>query len=166
MEQPARGDVWLVDLNPIRGREQSGQRPAMVISVDLFNSGPADLIVVLPITSQAKGIPFHVQIDPSEGGVTKTSFIKCEDVRSISKERLIRRFRSVSERQSTPFKTSCASCSICKTFLSAWTSPPYPRRISCRIYLLQTGSIIPKRRHSGKLLRRRFPGSKDVPGHD
>ena len=97
MEQPARGDVWLVDLNPIRGREQSGQRPAMVISVDLFNSGPADLIVVLPITSQAKGIPFHVQIDPSEGGVTKTSFIKCEDVRSISKQRLIRRFGSVSD---------------------------------------------------------------------
>ena len=96
MLQPARGDVWLVDLNPIRGREHSGQRPAMVVSVDLFNSGPADLIVVLPITSQAKGIPFHVQLNPPEGGVTKNSFIKCEDVRSISKQRLIRRFGSVS----------------------------------------------------------------------
>ena len=68
----------------------------MVISVDLFNSGPADLIVVLPITSQAKGIPFHVQINPPEGGVTTASFIKCEDVRSISKQRMIRRFGSVS----------------------------------------------------------------------
>src|SRR5438128_692568 len=95
MQHPARGDIWLVDLNPIRGREQSGQRPAVVISVDLFNSGPADLIVVLPITSHAKGIPFHVQLNPPEGGVTRTSFIKCEDVRSISKERLIRRFGSV-----------------------------------------------------------------------
>ena len=70
----------------------------MIISVDLFNSGPADLIVVLPITSQAKGIPFHVPLNPPEGGVTKVSFIKCEDIRSISKERLIRRFGSVSDK--------------------------------------------------------------------
>lgn len=70
----------------------------MIISVDLFNSGPADLIVVLPITSQAKGIPFHVPLHPPEGGVTKVSFIKCEDIRSISKERLIRRFGSVSDK--------------------------------------------------------------------
>lgn len=97
MEQPHRGDVWLINLNPIRGREQSGQRPALVMSVDLFNSGPADLVVVLPITSQAKGIPFHVQINPPEGGMTRTSFIKCEDVRSISKERLIRRFGVVTD---------------------------------------------------------------------
>ena len=70
----------------------------MVVSADLFNSGPADLVVVLPITSQAKGIPFHVQINPPEGGLTQASFIKCEDVRSISKERLIRRFGSVSDK--------------------------------------------------------------------
>lgn len=70
----------------------------MVVSVDLFNSGPADLVVVLPITSQAKGIPFHVQITPPEGGLTQVSFIKCEDVQSIRKERLIRRFGSVSDK--------------------------------------------------------------------
>ena len=45
--------------------------------------------------SQGKGIPFHVPVHPPEGGVTKISFIKCEDVRSISKDRLIRRFGSV-----------------------------------------------------------------------
>jgi mRNA interferase MazF len=63
----------------------------LVISVDQFNHGPADLIVVLPITKQAKGIPFHVEINPPEGGLTMRSFIKCEDVRSIAKERLHRR---------------------------------------------------------------------------
>lgn len=70
----------------------------MVASVDLFNSGPADLVVVVPITTRAKGIPFHLQINPPEGGVTRVSFIKCEDLRSISKERLIRRFGSVSDK--------------------------------------------------------------------
>ena len=69
----------------------------MVVSVDLFNSGPAELIAVLPVTTQARGIPFHVEIQPPEGGVTRTSFVKCEDVRSISKERLIRCFGLVSD---------------------------------------------------------------------
>jgi mRNA interferase MazF len=88
MAEPLRGEIWLVDLNPTRGREPFGRRPALVISVDLFNQGPADLIVILPITSKPKGIPFHVPVEISEGGLPKLSFIKSEDIRSISKERL------------------------------------------------------------------------------
>ena len=87
MPEPARGDVWMVDLNPTRGHEQAGIRPVLVISVDKFNHGPAGLVVMLPITTKAKGIPFHVLIDPPEGGLKMKSFIKCEEVRSIAKER-------------------------------------------------------------------------------
>jgi len=94
-EAPSRGEIWLVDLNPVRGREQAGRRPALIVSVDEFNHGPADLVVVLPITSRAKGIPWHVVVEPPEGGVQRRSFIKCEDVRSISKERLIERWDRV-----------------------------------------------------------------------
>ncbi len=43
---------------------------------------------MLPITSKNKGIPFHVEVNPPEGGLTQRSYIKCEDVRSISIERL------------------------------------------------------------------------------
>lgn len=96
MPDPSRGEIWLVDLNPTRGHEQAGHRPGLVISVDLFNHGPAGLMVILPLTTRAKGIPFHVAISPPEGGVTQPSFIKCEDVRSVAKERLSRRFGSVS----------------------------------------------------------------------
>lgn len=85
---PARGDVWLVDLNPTRGHEQAGKRPALIMSVDEFNRGPASLVIALPITSKAKGIPFHVEVQPPEGGLGTRSFIKCEDIRSISRERL------------------------------------------------------------------------------
>lgn len=86
---PSRGDIWLVDLNPVCGHEQAGKRPALVLSVDLFNSGPAGLIIVLPITTREKGIPFHVEVYPPEGGLKENSFVKCEDIRSISKDRLL-----------------------------------------------------------------------------
>jgi mRNA interferase MazF len=88
-KQPSRGEIWFVDLNPVRGHEQAGKRPALVVSVDLFNNGPAGLVVVLPITTKDKGIPFHMEIYPPEGGLAEKSFIKCEDIRSISKERLL-----------------------------------------------------------------------------
>jgi mRNA interferase MazF len=88
MAQLTRGEIWLVDLNPVRGHEQAGKRPCLIISVDLFNQGASGLVVVIPITSKAKNIPFHVEINPPEGGLKIQSFIKCEDVRSISVERL------------------------------------------------------------------------------
>lgn len=93
---PSRGEIWTVTLDPARGHEQAGTRPALVISVDAFNEGPADLVVVLPITSQAKNIPFHVEIKPPEGGLSLVSFIKCEDIRPVSKERLKQRRGTVS----------------------------------------------------------------------
>jgi mRNA interferase MazF len=94
---PARGEVWLVDLAPTRGREQSGQRPVLVLSISEFNRGPADLVVVLPITSTVRPIRFHVRVDPPDGGLRQPSDIMCENVRAISKERFIRRWGVLSE---------------------------------------------------------------------
>jgi len=96
MPEPSRGEVWSVNLNPIRGHEQAGERPGLILSVDPFNHGPAGLVVVLPVTTRARGVPFHVAVEPPEGGFKKTSFVKCEDVRSVAKERLGRRWGRVS----------------------------------------------------------------------
>ena len=93
---PARGEIWLADLNPVRGHEQSGKRPCLVISVDIFNQGPAGLVIALPITTKDKGIRSHVPVEPPEAGLTERSFIKCEDVRSISTERLVNKWGVVS----------------------------------------------------------------------
>ncbi len=90
MAAPSRGDVWLVSLNPVRGREQAGTRPALIVAVDGLNRSPADLVIVIPITSRKKGVRSHVPTTPPEGGLRRESFIKCEDVRSISQERLAR----------------------------------------------------------------------------
>ena len=86
---PSRGEVWLVDLNPTRGHEQAGTRPCVVVSLDNFNRGPAGLVVVLPMTTTYRGIPLHVEVSPPNGGVRQRSFIKCEDIRSVSSDRLL-----------------------------------------------------------------------------
>ena len=96
MPEPSRGEVWLVDLNPTTGHEQAGKRPGLIVSADLFNHGPAGLVVMVPLSTVAKGIPFHVAVNPPEGGVKQKSFVKCEDVRSVAKERLLRRYGTVS----------------------------------------------------------------------
>lgn len=96
MSKASRGEIWLVGLDPTKGREQTGMRPALVVSVDIFNHGAAELVVLIPITSKAKGIPLHVEVTPPEGGLTITSFVKCEDLRSISTSRLVRRLGKVS----------------------------------------------------------------------
>jgi len=93
---PKRGEIWKADLNPIRGHEQAGFRPVLVISEDLFNRGPADLVIVVPLTSTYRAVPSHVPVDPPEGGLKNTSYILCEAVRSIAKERLEQRWGKVS----------------------------------------------------------------------
>lgn len=93
----ARGEVWLVDLYPVRGHEQAGTRPCVIVSTPGFNRGPAGLLVVLPLTTTDRKIPLHVALQPPEGGVRRQSFIKCEDIRSIARDRLIERWGPLSD---------------------------------------------------------------------
>ena len=62
MADPIRGEVWLADLGPTRGHEQSGRRPILIFSVDVFNAGPAGLVVVLPLTSTIRNVPAHTSL--------------------------------------------------------------------------------------------------------
>lgn len=92
---PSRGEIWLLDLNPVKGHEQAGQRPCLVISDDTFNHGPADLALILPLTSKEKRIPLHVEVKPPEGGLHTRSFIMCENIRSVSQTRFSKRLGAV-----------------------------------------------------------------------
>ena len=96
MSQPRRGEVWLASLDPTRGHEQAGRRPVVVVSDDLFNRGPADLVIVLPMTTRLRPVRSHVVLEPPEGGLKSTSAILCEAVRSISTQRLIAPWGTVS----------------------------------------------------------------------
>jgi mRNA interferase MazF len=89
--KPSRGEIWMADLEPTAGHEQGGKRPCLVLSDDTFNQGPAELVVVLPITSRQRDVPIRVAILPPEGGLKVESFVMPEMVRSISTLRLFRR---------------------------------------------------------------------------
>ena len=95
---PSRGEVWLADLSPTIGREQSGLRPCLVVSVNQFNHGPAELVIVVPLTSKDKSIPLHVKVASKDAGLNVASFIKSEDIRSVSRKRLVKKIGMVSER--------------------------------------------------------------------
>ncbi len=84
---PARGEVWYVSLDPVRGHEQAGSRPCLVISVDELNHGPAGLAIVLPITSRARPISTRVAVEPPEGGLKAPSLILCDQIRAVSTDR-------------------------------------------------------------------------------
>jgi mRNA interferase MazF len=94
--EPSRGDIWDLDFDPIRGREQAGFRPALILSVDLFNQGPAELVSVVPLTRTDRKIRWHVAVRPPESGLAAESFVQCENLRSVSKQRLRRRRGRVS----------------------------------------------------------------------
>ena len=88
---PRRGEVWLVDFGDPVGREQSGRRPAVVVSADSLNESRAGVIVVVPITTAHRGLPSHIEIDRDGSGLDEVSYAKCEDVKSVSEQRLISR---------------------------------------------------------------------------
>ncbi len=68
----------------------------LVVSHDTFNHGPSGLAIVLPLTSIHRGIPAHVPVDPPEGGLKTSSDILCDAIRSVARERLVRRWGEVS----------------------------------------------------------------------
>ena len=89
--KPRRGEVWLVDFGKPVGRAQAGRRPALVVSADALNEGPAGLVIVVPITTAPRGLPSHVEIEPGDSGLDDVSYAKCEDIKSISDRRLVAR---------------------------------------------------------------------------
>ena len=95
MTTATRGEIWLADLSPTRGHDQAGRRPVLVVSEDLFNRGPAGLVIVLPMTSTIRAIPSHVPVSPPEGGLKTKTAVLCEGIRSISTDRLVQRWGAV-----------------------------------------------------------------------
>ncbi len=92
---PRRGEVWFADLNPTLGHEQAGRRPILIISADAYNTSRVGLVIALPLTSKVQRLPNRVPIDAPEGGLKVASDILCGQVRTMSRDRLIRRWGNV-----------------------------------------------------------------------
>ena len=80
--------MWLADLEPTRGREQSGERPVLIVSTDRFNQGRSHLVVAVPFTTRRRGLPIHIEVRPPDGGLRDVSFAMCEQVPSLAVDRL------------------------------------------------------------------------------
>jgi mRNA interferase MazF len=87
----SRGSLVWVDLNPTRGREQAGSRPAVVIAADSYLDAVPELAVVLPITSTDRGWVHHVRITGQNITLAKDSFAMTEQPRTIDRSRISRR---------------------------------------------------------------------------
>ena len=91
MTRHHRGEIWLVDFGVPVGREQAGRRPAVIVSADPLNESRAGIVIVVPCTTTRRGLPSHIELDPQSSGLDDISYAKCEDIKSISDERLIAR---------------------------------------------------------------------------
>lgn len=85
------GEIWDANLDPIRGVEQSGFRPVLIVSNDWFNRLDTSLVLVTPITGTLRGLRYQVDLTEGEGGLEKASVVMCEQVRSVDSKRLVRR---------------------------------------------------------------------------
>ena len=92
-QSPRRGEIWDVNWSPGRGAEQKGTRPALIIQNDRGNTSLSyPLTIVASMSRTEREIPLHIRIAPSEeNGLTDFTDVKCEQVMTIEKSRLIRR---------------------------------------------------------------------------
>jgi mRNA interferase MazF len=95
MARILRGDIWWADLNPVRGHEQAGLRPVLIISHDIFNAR-SGTVIALALTSQAPSAGFPLTMELISATLPKRSWVKISQIRTLSVERLGTKLGSIS----------------------------------------------------------------------
>ena len=90
MAQILRGEIYWADLNPVRGREQAGQRPVLILSNNLFNHR-SGTVIAMAITSQPQRAGFPLSLELPDDCLPRPSWVKISQVRTISTERIGKR---------------------------------------------------------------------------
>lgn len=85
---PRRGSIVWVDLNPTRGREQAGTRPAVVVASDGYLANVPDLVIVVPVTTTDRSWPHHVLLQGPEVDLRRPSLAMTEQPRTIARSRI------------------------------------------------------------------------------
>jgi mRNA interferase MazF len=86
-----RGDICLIDLNPVIGTEQSGIRHAVILQTDKANKVSPHTIIA-PLTTKIRNaiLPSHIVIESGSFGLNQNSVILCEQIRAINKKRILK----------------------------------------------------------------------------
>lgn len=98
MARILRGDIWWADLNPVRGREQAGKRPVLIISHDVFNAR-SGTVIALALTTQEPTAGFPLTMELTAPALRKRSWVKISQIRTLSTERIDNNIGSVSEEE-------------------------------------------------------------------
>jgi len=96
MARILRGEIRWADLNPVRGHEQAGERPVLVLSHNVFNERSGTVIAVA-LTSQEPRAGFPLTLEIQAGRLPKRSWVKISQIRTLSTERIGRRLARVSD---------------------------------------------------------------------
>ena len=87
MARILRGEIRWADLNPTRGREQTGRRPVLILSHDIFNER-SGTVIAIAITSQPQKAGFPLTLELKTGSLSKQSWAKISQIRTLSVERI------------------------------------------------------------------------------
>jgi mRNA interferase MazF len=95
MARILRGDIVWADLNPVRGREQAGLLPVVVISDNVFNA-KSGTVIAMAITSQEQRAGFPLTLELTTANLPKQSWVKISQIRTLSGERIGKKLGRVS----------------------------------------------------------------------
>lgn len=98
MARILRGEVRWAELDPVRGREQSGRRPVLVLSHDVFNER-SGTVIALVLTSQEPRAGFPLTLESKAAGLVKRSWIKISQIRTLAVDRIGGRMARASEEE-------------------------------------------------------------------
>ncbi len=90
MARILRGEIRWADLNPVRGNEQAGFRPVLIISHDVFNANSGTVMAVA-LTSQVQKAGFPLTMELQTPGLPKKSWVKISQIRTLSVDRISRK---------------------------------------------------------------------------
>ncbi|HDZ62343.1 MAG TPA: type II toxin-antitoxin system PemK/MazF family toxin [Nitrospirae bacterium] len=87
MARILRGDIRWADLNPVRGHEQAGLRPVLILSHDIFNER-SGAVIAMALTSQPQRAGFPLTLELKSNKLPKRSWVKISQIRTLSVERI------------------------------------------------------------------------------
>jgi mRNA interferase MazF len=90
-----QGEIWFADLNPIKGSEQAGRRPVVIVSGNLLNKH-LPVVITIPLTSKIKNYKGNPVLKPTgTNGLKVESEMLVFHLRSISKDRLVEKIGAI-----------------------------------------------------------------------
>jgi mRNA interferase MazF len=98
MARILRGNIYWANLDPALGREQSGHRPVLILSHDIFNDR-SGTVIALAITSQEQKAGFPLTFEVESKNLPKRSWVKISQIRTLSTERIGKKLGQVSQEE-------------------------------------------------------------------